>query len=397
LVVYPVNHERCRTEEGSRMHRLQMPFGLPEHVVPLERLIYRPTGATKDREVELLYLGANDLRTDYWTALRKHVADGGVGVDGMMVAVACDTWLRVHFGVVSRHFFKTVDWKGFFHHLVGPGSATATSLGTIAISKLIETGRRRCRSGLPSMDDLLVRLHFAEDRLGVADPERAGRFLEENASEIVEIERKLLVERDVTERLERASTTKRTQGGSGGGRTPAGVGAVKIDNLLRSRFRPLREKAEREGLDIEAVHLEALVRTIESTNPFYELMLSRVRDDLSPEAQRLFRLFHIAGPRRGGAIPVPVIWSDTLRSILLFIVGDQEGKWSLDEFVLAPDLLAVLGGGDPLAPPLDRAVYASIGLVEHVRSWTFLKREHQRESRPKKSDLSLRDSDPDDW
>jgi hypothetical protein len=353
---------------------------MPDRTIPIERIVYRPAEALEDREVDFVYLGEEDLKDDFWACRRGEALLAlDSGSDSSVADVASDIWRRVHSSILSRHFFKKINWRSFFNHVVEKKKGLGRTLGKTALDRVVEAGRRRCRGGLPSLDELLVRLHFAEDILPSTGAGKAGQFLEKNAAEIILEERNLLIEKRAHKvRLE-------------------GRQAAEINYLLRSRFNPLRAKAKSEGLDLEAVHLESLIRTIESMNTFYENIYTQLQEEMTTTSCRIFRFLHIAGARQGGAIPVPVVWSKPLGSLLLFLAGDQEGKWSLDEFVLVPDLLAVLEGGNPLAPPLDKAIFATIGLVEYFRTWALFTRDRQRETRPKKSDLSLRDTDPESW
>ncbi len=370
VAVYPVAPNRCVIEAARRRALVDLPGFDDPLEVPLERLRYLPTGEDEHREVELAYLGGADLRDRYWSRLRgEAMCDAADMRDAARMPVAADIWLRVHRGVLGLHFFKNVDWVRFIaggrwkgdyrEYADGLERSGDEHIDTVRLLQRI--GRTVCRRP-PRLHDQLARLHFSDPELAVASPVEASAFLAEHADAIIQAE--LDVRRDR---------------GSGADVVIEGAERTAFDRTLRNRLARLRRVAERDGPGGAAVNLEALVVTITSMDVLYENLSVQLAPVLSPLASELFRLLHIAGHRRagGGIAPVPVIWSDTLKSTFRFAMGDQPGEWALTEAVIVPDLLAVLEEGG-ISEPYEPAVHLAVGFTEVWRAWVLIERDAQR-------------------
>lgn len=364
--------EKCRFEWKGPDPTTLRKVGDEGFLLPIIHLRYRPTGSEEIADVEVPYSGDEEVRRAFWGRVRRIAQDDpsplGDEARGM---VAADIWVRVFFkGTVQQNVFKKVYWKRFLKHIrLVDMRCHHDPFPKAVIDTLVDAGEKKLKKGIPPLGVTLARLHFTELTLKEARPEAARKFLAEHAAEIYELERKCVTTAGYTE-----------------GSRLQDKDRADVDKKVRKRLEPLRRACSSEELTPEAVGLEALAQLLQSMDTFYEGMALDMEGHIEPLAMKLFRVFHIAGPRvlSGAVPPIPLHLSDTLRSAFEFICGIQTGEWSFPEAVIAPDLVAVLDGADPMDDRYRRSVAIALGFVEHFRSWVFDVREDQRKQKEEK-------------
>jgi len=291
-----------------------------------------------------------------WESRKRASAAGDIGQQFVMAAHA----LHVAFERSARQGLGFARVSAATHLRGGERTDTQfLSFMNASPDQLEQRGRERLIMNAPSLDDLLIDMHFPHTPYAAEHQATAARFIATHASEIAGAVHEVDRLDDVHEYSDLTGELL----------------ADKRVKQLRDRLKRFLRAAQRAGIPESALLREAILIEIEAEQADGREIRGQLANHFLPLEAKVFDLMFVGKPRPPGAstIVVPLGLSVLARS-LFEICGGWLEKVPADMLIL-PDLLSVLDCANVRAPSFRRSVQIGVGLAVMASTW----REHDRD------------------